>query len=108
MKQLTIMAVKHSMTRLNISTGVPVSHTTGSHTASCGVPEPYCLPPMTTFQRRGMEMGTLQRDDVVLHFQATGSGASHLVEGAEVEATRRNLGQLLRARFTGLETGRSW
>jgi hypothetical protein len=55
-----------------------------------------------------MEMGTLQRDDVVLHFQATGSGASRPVEGAEVEATRRNLGQLLRARFTGLETGRSW
>jgi hypothetical protein len=72
------------------------------------LPEPYCPPPMTTFQRRGMEMGTLQRDDVVLHFEATGSGASRLVEGAEVEATRRNLGQLLRARFTGLETGRTW
>lgn len=55
-----------------------------------------------------LTLRTLQRDDVVLHFQATGSGASRLVEGAEVEATRRNLGQLLRARFTGLETGRSW
>lgn len=49
-----------------------------------------------------LTLRTLQRDDVVLHFQATGSGASRLVEGAEVEATRRNLGQLLRARFTGL------
>jgi cold shock CspA family protein len=35
-------------------------------------------------------MGTLQRDDVVLHFQATGSGASRLVEGAEVEATAQS------------------
>jgi hypothetical protein len=40
MKQLTITAGEHSMTRLNISTGVAVWHTTGSHTASCGVPEP--------------------------------------------------------------------
>jgi len=53
-------------------------------------------------------MGTLQRDDVVLHFQATGSGASRLVEGAGSPRPRRNLGQLLRARFTGLEAGRSW
>jgi anaerobic selenocysteine-containing dehydrogenase len=59
-----------------------------------------------------MEMGTLQRDDVVLHFQATGSGASRgefplrLVSLREtrslnsrlhnVEALVRNRSQLLR------------
>jgi len=53
-------------------------------------------------------MGTLQRDDVILHCHATGSGASRVVEGVEVDASRCNLGQLLRARFTGIERGRSW